>query len=389
MTFSELLTHEDARGDLLAMVRQNRLGHALLLLGPEGSGALALALAFAQFLVCEAPQQADSCGRCPACVKAAALMHPDIHLSFPVIARKSGDKPLSSEYIAEFREFFQLHPYGNAYDWLQFIGAENKQGNISAHECADILRNLSLKSFESGYKIQIVWMPEYLGKEGNRLLKLIEEPPDRTLFLLVAERQDQILSTILSRTQLLRVQPMDAARLREALVQRSGLHPDRASQIAVLAEGNYREALQLATEQESDYLALVREWMNALMLQRPELLAGFLDQISGAKTGRENQKQFLRYFINLLEHALRLRYLGEAELPLSAGERDFAERFNRLADPGQGAAISRELDLASYHIERNAHARLLFHALSIRLNYILTRRELPLAAAERWGLQTL
>lgn len=389
MMFSDLLTHEDAIDNLRGMARQNRLSHALLLLGPEGSGALPLALAFAQYMVCENKQEQDSCGRCAACVKAASLMHPDIHLSFPVIARKSGDKPLSADFMAEFREYISLNPYGNAYDWLQFIGAENKQGNISALECSQILHALSLKSFESPYKIQILWMPEYLGKEGNRLLKLMEEPPDRTLFLLVAERQEQILSTILSRTQLLRVPPMGTSRLRDVLVERSGLTPDRASQIALLSEGNYREALELAREQENDYLALVRDWMNALMLQKPELLQTFLDQVTGSRIGRENQKQFLRYFINLLEHALRLRFLGSDGLPLSGPECEFALRFNRLADTEQAASISRELDQASYHIERNAHARLLFHALSIRLQHILSRRDLPLLSAAAWGAQTL
>jgi DNA polymerase-3 subunit delta' len=150
----------------------------LLFLGQEGSGALPMALAFAQYVVCENKSGTGiACGVCPSCLKASQLVHPDIHYSYPVIPKKAGDKPVSSDYSTEWREFVAQYPYGNAYDWLQFIGAENKQGNITAQECNDIIHKLSLKSFESGYKILIMWMPEYLGNEGNKLLKLIEEPP--------------------------------------------------------------------------------------------------------------------------------------------------------------------------------------------------------------------
>ncbi|HZE86132.1 MAG TPA: hypothetical protein VE035_17555, partial [Puia sp.] len=207
MSFENVIGHSDIRQRLVELVQHNRLSHALLFLGNEGCGALPMALAFAQFIVCEKVKEgaADACGICPACVKARQLVHPDIHFSYPVIPRKSGDKPVSSDYSSEWREFMTQYPYGNAYDWLQFIGAENKQGNITAQECSDIIRKLSLKSFESGYKILLLWMPEYLGNEGNKLLKLIEEPPPDTLFILVAENESLILPTILSRTQLVKI----------------------------------------------------------------------------------------------------------------------------------------------------------------------------------------
>jgi len=189
MSFSQVIGQTQAKQSLIELVQFNRLSHALLFLGHEGSGALPMALAFAQYVVCERTNgnSEDACGICPSCIKASQLVHPDIHFSYPVIPRKPGDKPVSADYSSEWREFIAQYPYGNAYDWLQFIGAENKQGNITSQECNDIIHKLSLKSFESGYKILLMWMPEYLGNEGNKLLKLIEEPPAKTLFLLVAE----------------------------------------------------------------------------------------------------------------------------------------------------------------------------------------------------------
>ena len=217
MLFADVIGQQNTKQHLLEMVQQNRLSHALIFLGKEGSGALPLALAFAQY-VCLLPtslgeeaklhsvslfgesveevkpvfpktaDEADSFTQKQAAFsKANNYVHPDIHFSYPVIPKKPGDKPVSTDYVHEWREFIQQYSYGNVYDWLQFIGAENKQGNITTEECNDIIHKLSLKSFESSYKILIMWMPEYLGKEGNKLLKLIEEPPMDTLFILVAE----------------------------------------------------------------------------------------------------------------------------------------------------------------------------------------------------------
>ncbi|HWB93526.1 MAG TPA: hypothetical protein VG605_16815 [Puia sp.] len=398
MPFSSVIGQSQTKHHLVELVRFNRLSHALLLLGQEGSGALPMALAFAQYIVCEkvnsrdsastgaslfgeepvnpgaGPALTDACGVCPSCVKAAALIHPDIHYSYPVIPKKSGDKPVSTDYSPEWREFIKQYPYGNAYDWLQFIGAENKQGNITAQECNDIIHKLSLKSFESGYKILIMWMPEYLGNEGNKLLKLIEEPPVNTLFLLVAENESLILQTILSRTQLVKMPPLEAADIEKALMERSGLEPVQARQIAILSEGNYREALQLIRHADDDWQGVLREWLNAILKNGPMAQVKWIDELS--KSGREKQKQFLRYFNHLLEQAIRLRYLAENQLPIPEAEKDFALRLNKIADIGQQRAIIEELDRAAYYIERNAHAKMLFHALTIKLYHILAEKKL-------------
>ncbi len=396
------------------MVQHNRLSHALLFLGKEGSGALPLAMAFAQYVVCErrrpandnrqpttddrsagfslfgeepAPAAAqpetidqkpetpqDACGTCPSCQKAAKLVHPDIHFSYPVVTKKAGSPPLSTDYATEWREFVRQFPYGNVYDWLQFIEAENKQGNITAQECNDIMRKLNLKSFESGYKILVLWMPEYLGKEGNKLLKLIEEPPADTLFILVAESEAEILSTILSRCQLVRVPAIQTSAVEGALVERSKVSPEQARSIAGISEGNYREALHLLQHADEDFGNLLRDWLNATLKNQPTVQAKHMEEI--ARMGRENQKQFLRYFTHLLEQAIRLQLLeGEAREALLAAmspfEQDLAPKLNRAMKIEQQEAVAQELDKAAYYIERNANARILFHALSIKIFHIV------------------
>ena len=373
---------------------------------------MALALAFAQYVVCEtvngkskhsigpslfgdepeqsavsSQQSTDSCGSCPACIKSQQFVHPDIHFSYPVITKKPGTPPISTDYISEWREFIKDYSYGNVYDWLQFIGAENKQGNITANECNDIIRKLSLKSFESEYKILILWMPEYLGNEGNKLLKLIEEPPPNTLFILVAENESLILPTIVSRCQLIRIPALETNDVEEALIHRNKTAAGAARQAASISEGNYREALQIVQNAEEDWQGLLREWLNAMLKTGPIAQTKWVEEIS--KLGREKQKQFLRYFNHLLEQAVHLRVMTPSSISLSKGEggvdsdrskvvinipekeRDFAERLNKIAGIEQQQAIIEELDKATYYIERNANAKILFHALTIKLYHII------------------
>lgn len=367
------------------MIGQNRLSHALLLLGPEGSGALPIALALAQYMTCQPVREqltsggtppADACGVCPACQKAAQLIHPDIHFSYPVIPRKAGDRPVSTDYAAEWRTFVRSSPYGNVYDWLQSIGAENKQGNITAQECGDIIRKLNLKSFESPFKILVQWMPEYLGNEGNKLLKIIEEPPANTLFILVAEQEALMLTTILSRTQLIKIPPLTVGEVAEGLVNRGGLEKDKAQLVASISEGNFREALLQLQHADDDWLGLLREWLNAILKNGPVAQVKWVE--GAAKLGREKQKQFLRYFNHLLETAIRIGCMEGSEGPLPEAERDFAGRLNKIASREQQEAILKLLDDAAYYIERNANAKMLFHALSLKLYHIIANKSLIL-----------
>jgi DNA polymerase III subunit delta' len=381
MLFSQVIGQQEIKAKLRNLVEHNRLSHALLLNAPEGAGGLPLALAFSQYIVCERvsgveagkPFLLDSCNECPSCQKASRLIHPDIHYVFPVVSRKPGDKPVSADYISEWREFISLYPYGTIFDWLQQINADNKQGNISAQECNEINRKLSLKSFESGYKILIMWMPEYLGNEGNKLLKLIEEPPPDTLFILVTENEAQILPTILSRVQIIRLPRPQVTEIQEALVARAGVQPEQARQLAAVSEQNYREALRQLQHGQDDWQSLLREWLNAVLRSGPVAQVKWVEEI--AKTGREKQKQFLQYFSHLLEQAVRLRMSEAALAELPDSERDFALRLNKIADLSAQRSIIEEVNKSIYYIERNAHAKMLFHALTIRLYHILANRE--------------
>ncbi|MFM8805826.1 MAG: ATP-binding protein, partial [Sphingomonadales bacterium] len=372
MRYDQVIGQGPLQLQLTELVRQNRLSHALLLLSKEGSGALPLAIAFAQYLVCETvtASSADApCGTCPACKKATQLIHPDIHFSYPTVTKKAGEKPIATDFINEWRSFVQLHPYGNLFDWIELIKSkENSQGKITSEECNDIIRKLSLKSFESPWKILILWLPELMGNEGNKLLKLIEEPPPDTLLMFVSENEAQLLSTIVSRCQLIKVPALETAAIEKALIERNNTPASLAAQLAPLCEGNYREALQLVQHAEEDWQVLVREWLNAMLKTGPVAQTKWVEEIS--RLGREKQKQFVRYFIHLLEQALHLRIRG-GEYPIGEKERDFAERLNKIAGIEQQEAMVNELDQAHYQIERNANAKILFHALTIRLYHII------------------
>jgi DNA polymerase-3 subunit delta' len=399
MQWNNIIGQDQLKKQLSEMVQQNRLSHALLFLGKEGVGALPLAIAFAQFMVCdkvngknteqagpslfgeEAPtpkeKATEACGKCPSCLKAAQLVHPDIHFSYPTVTKKAGEKPVATDFITEWREFVSLNPYGNSFDWIESIKEkENSQGKITAEECNDIIRKLSLKSFESEYKVLIMWMPELMGNEGNKLLKLIEEPPANTLFILVTANEELVLPTIISRCQLVKVPALSIKEIEEALITRNNTDPSIARQIAPLCEGSYREALQLAQHAEEDWQQLVRDWLNAMLKTGPVAQTKWVEEIS--KLGREKQKQFLLYFNHLLEMATRLRVMGD-KVAIGEKERDFAIRLNRIASVEQQEAIINELDKASYYIERNANAKMLFHALTIKVYHIIQDKLVLLA----------
>lgn len=388
MLFSEIPGQLSVKEKLIGLFQNNRLSHALLFLGKEGSGALQLAIAFAQYILCEknntvtiavdslfreAPTNSteirqNACGICSSCKKASMLMHPDLHFSFPTITKTGVEKPVCNDFIIEWRNFISQIPFGNAYDWLQSLGAENKQGNITAHECEDIIRKLNLKSFESGYKILIQWMPEYLGTSGNKLLKLVEEPPEKTLFIFVAEDESRILPTILSRTQLIKINQLEANDIANWLITNQAVPKEKATSLAPIAQGNMREAFQLLHHADEDWQTLLRDWLNAILKNGPAAQVKWVDDIS--KLGREKQKQFLSYFIHLLSIAFHL-----ANTPIQPSvteeELDFATRLLKLISNEQIEALVEELNLSSYHIERNANAKILFMALTLKIYHII------------------
>jgi DNA polymerase-3 subunit delta' len=409
MQFDKIIAQQQVKHKLKELVQKNRLSHALLFLGKEGSGALPLAIAFAQYVLCEKvntdtedkreaalfgdnePEETgfpeDSCGRCPSCLKVSQLVHADLHFSYPALKKDSRhDRVLSTDFLQEWREFIQQYPYYNVTDWIDFLKENsrskienpvNKQGNISANECDDIIHKLSLKSFESRYKILIMWMPEYLGKEGNKLLKLIEEPPADTLFIFVAEDEDAILPTILSRTQLIKIPGLSNEEVKNALVMDHSADEVKASQIAGISEGNFREALQLLQNPEEDLQAQVREWLNVILKNNVTAQLKWVEEIS--RIGREKQKTFLKYFIHLLEQAMRNSFLPEASLRMiPEKDIDFSERLNKVCSFEARQEIVKELEKSIYYIERNAYAKLLFHSLTIRFFHIIKDNSLLL-----------
>lgn len=376
MLFNNVIGLQDTKDHLSGMLRHNRLSHAILFTGKEGAGTLPLAIAFASHIVMQS--EGEQTGSDAVAAKVKGLIHPDIHFCFPSINDdKRKKESISNDWIGEFREFIKLMPYGNVYDWLQFIGAENKQGNISAKECNEIIRKLSLKTFESPWKILVLWMPEFLGKEGNKLLKLIEEPPPDTLFLLAAENEEAVLSTILSRCQVVRVPQPEDADVEQALINKSIL-PDKARQIALISGGNYREALQLLQHNEEDWLALLRQWLNAAIKGTPKMQWDWVLEMN--ELGREKQKNFLKYFVRLLEYSLRVRILGTERVSLPPAELDFAARLNKIANVRQQEALVKELELATYYIERNANSKMLFQALTLKLRSIVLEKMVILSA---------
>ncbi len=377
MLFSNVVGQRAAKEGLLKMWQSDHFPHALLLAGPEGTGGLSLGLALAQYIFCENKKNYDSCGECPSCNRVARLEHADLHISFPTIPPKPGTKAMSRYFIQDFREFVSQSPYGTTYDWLQFINAENKQGNITAEECREIIDALNLKSYEGGKKVQVIWRPEYLGKEGNILLKLIEEPPADTIMILIAESSEDILPTILSRTQLVRLAPINAQDIADGLESRSMAESKKALQIGHIANGSFTEALRLVRHAENDLFPELRQLFNIIFTNNGLGITKFADEWS--KSGREQQKNFLHYVIQLLEQAIRARYIPEGSITLPKDEAEFARK---LAGMNIGhEALSGMVDTITdtiYYIERNAHSKTQLHAMCIRMQYIIRNKELTL-----------
>ena len=376
MLFNDIIGQNRTKSFLLQLARSERVPHALLFLGPTGAGNLALAVAFAQLLQCEAPPPEGpggapgACGTCNACRKAAQFTHPDIHFSFPTV----GTNAVSTDFLKEWRSALAENPYLDANTWLQRLGAENKQGNITKDECNAIIKKLSLKAFEGRYKILLMWLPEYLGKEGNRLLKLIEEPPEETIFLLVAENADLILPTILSRCQLVKTDPLSDADIAGGLRELRQLDEARASQISFLAGGDFNQALQLADNPENDDAALLLDWLRKCWRGNGVELVQWTDTF--AKLGRENQKQFLFYGLHFMRELMALLVTRHTEARLRPLELQTAQNMLNVLDFEK---VTRMVDIINdniYYIERNANPKILFLDSSIQLNKILKGAEI-------------
>ncbi len=380
MLLKQIVGQAKAKNTLLQMWEDQRLPHALLIMGKEGTGGLPLTLAFVQYIFCSDKQNGDACGKCDQCSKLSKLEHPDVHISYPAISPKPNTKALSKYYIQEFREFVAQSPYGTTFDWLQYIHAENKQGNIPAEECRNIIDTLNLKSYEGNKKVQIIWRPEYLGKEGNILLKLIEEPPADTFLFLVAENTEEILPTILSRTQSLKLPPIDAADIAGGLTERMLADSRKAAQTAHLSNGSFTEALRLIQYSENDIFPDVKKLFNAVFTYNRSAISKFVEEWS--KAGREQQKNLLQYIIQLLEQAVKLRYLNADRIHLPEEEIDFLKKLTaRNVSIETIHNMVEVLSKTSYHIERNAHSKTQLHAMCIRMAFLANGWAMPQFAA--------
>lgn len=380
MKFSEVVGQQTIGNKLRSMAASEKVPHALMLLGPEGNGNLAVALATAQYIQCEDKSENDSCGVCPSCVKNQKFIHPDVHFTFPVIKPESKKSPpVSADYILEWRSALQQTPYMSYNDWMQAIGAENKQGNITAEECRQIIHQLSLKTYESGYKIQIIWLAEYLALTGNILLKSLEEPPPNTIFILLAENSEQILSTILSRVQIVKIGQIDDEDIKLALQQRFEMDDTAAKRIARIADGNFNAALNMAGGEENANDKTLRSWLLYCfnLKQKPSSdntknLIDWVEEFS--KTGRENQKIFLKYALFFLRECSMISLLGHSE-KLDGEELAFATKFSKLLQTEQLETLSKIFNRMYYHIERNANPKILFMSNSFKIASVFKNEE--------------
>jgi len=374
MQFKDIIGQEEVKEQLLQTVAENRVSHAQLFLSSEGSGALPLAIAYAQYINCLDKGPGDSCGECSSCRKYERYIHPDLHFSYPFFASK--DARVAVDVLDEWRSMLLNDPYFNMDIWRSNLNAENKQANINIAECHDIIKKLSFKAFEAETKVLIMWLPEYLDKEGNSLLKIIEEPPKNTLFILVANNQEQILSTLLSRTQIVKIPKLSDATIEGYLVERHGLGEQQATECSFLADGNLIEAKLLVANTHNEHADKFAEWLRMGYGNRVLDLTAFTDLAAG--WGRENQKNFLKYGINFLRECSLLLSGAETLVKLPGRSLDTAKKLSaHVLDLGMAEAIIHELERAHYHIERNANPKILFLDVSLQLVKIIKFKTFP------------
>ncbi len=367
MQFSQIIGHQEAKTLLVKSVQQNHVAHAQLFLGQEGSANLALALAYATYINCENKLPNDSCGTCGSCVKMNKLVHPDFNFVMPVTTTKSVSKEaLSSKFMNEWREFILTSPYQGLNDWMQHIGAENKQGNISKEESRQLVKLVSLKAFEGDYKIVLIWLPELMHHTAaNALLKLLEEPPAKTLFILVAQASEKLLATITSRTQIMQVRNFTEQEVIQHLQDKFNTDPDVAYQIAQLAEGNLNAAGKLTTEISSDYFSFFTDWMRNCYGYKFGDMIEMSDKFQ--TLGRENQKNFLLYALNLFRKVMLYGVDAGLVTYLPPAELDFVQKFSKVITGANAGQLAEELNQAHYHIERNANPKMVFIDSSIQI----------------------
>lgn len=370
MNFSDIPGHKVIIEKLINTVQENRVSHAQLFAGTEGSGNLALALAYAKYISCENRTAEDSCGACKSCLKYEKLIHPDLHFVFPVVKDKKGGEPVSDNYIEQWRELIKQTGFFTLNDWLNTIDTGNAQGMIYTAEAAEIIRKLSLKTFESDYKIMLIWLPEKMNQTtSNKLLKLIEEPPEKTIFLLVSEEPDKLLPTILSRCQLLKIPGFTADEIKKYLTSVYSINDEKAGDFSRVAQGNITKAAELCRNEASSAVNLDRfRQLMRLAWKRDILpLLNWSEEIASA--GREEQKNFLRFCLRLIRENLMLT-LGQENnnlVYLTGEEKEFSAKFHPFITKENIYSLNDEFTTTYSHIEANGNAKIIFLDLSLRI----------------------
>ena len=381
MLFRDIPGQQAIKERLIRTVSENRVSHAQLFLGPEGSGNLALAIAYAQYINCKKRSLSDSCGECPSCIKYNKLAHPDLHFIYPIAKTKEVDeKPVSRLFVSHWRKLLiEKAGFISLLDWYDEIGIEKKQGIINAEDASEVMRTLSYKSFESEYKVMIIWMVEKLfHTAAPKLLKIIEEPPEKTLFILVSENSDQVISTILSRTQLVKIPRVSDDDIVETLLHRYELSREMAQKVALLANGNIVEANMLVrrTGAENFNFEQFRNWMLICWSNDVPKMLAFGSGLSALS--REKLKDFFAYGLRIVQSCLIYRHSENINLKFEGKELEFIQKFSTFIHSNNAVFIAEEFEKSLFHIERNANISILFADSSITM-----ARLLKMLAAEK------
>jgi DNA polymerase III subunit delta' len=374
MDFSHIPGQKKSIDRLIRSVREGRVSHAQLLSGPEGCGSLALALAYARYVSCENRNETDSCGICKSCVKYEKMIHPDLHFVFPVIKNKKETEPVSDSYIEEWREFVKRSPYFTLNNWLDSIEVGNAQGLIFASEAGEIIKKLNLKSFESDFKIMIIWLPEKMHlSTANKLLKMIEEPPEKTLFLLVSEEPDKVIPTIISRCQLIKIPGFTIRDIRNYLIRKYNCSEEKAQEIARVANGNIIRAAELYENEDSSLqnLEKFKKLMRFAWKRDIISIISWSEEIAG--TGREAQKNFISYTLRILRENLMLSLdqLKNDLVFLAGEEAAFSKNFHPFINQENIYQLTDEFNIAYSHVEANGNAKIIFLDLALKVTKLI------------------
>ena len=382
MLFSEILGQKHIKKHLTQSVDNGRIPHAQLFVGKEGSGTLPMAIAYARYILCNNSGGENNSGNEACNLKFNALSHPDLHFAFPVTTSdKVKSKPVSSFYLDEWRQLLKEQPYGNLFDWYKLLGVDNKQGQIGVDEALEIVKYLSLKSYEGGYKVMVIWMAEKMNTQcANKLLKLIEEPPNKTVFILITEDEEQIINTIKSRCQTLHFPPLAEDDIKNALINKYNIDENIAVKIAHQSNGNFNKAADLVyhdtedTQFEDWFVFWVRSAFKAKGNKAAiHDLISWSDEI--AKTGRETQKQFLNFCLDFFRQSMLLNYNAQELVYIEPKSKNFKlENFAPFVHGNNIMDISNELQDAIYHIERNGNSKIILTDLSIKLTRLLHKK---------------